>query len=462
MNKLTDGNQLGIELSRLQNQAGLFCNDPAWSVGLELEGWIFDKDLHSVPVAHDMVDEFESDKYTKEVIKNVFEINPSHEQVQPGFLAKIEQKLKEAFQQTQTWASARDLLVGFVGIPPHLPINYFNESVIADLDRYRELNQSLCDLRHGKPWQIDIKNKDAISYQSQDICLEGLTTSTQFHLKVPFKDLADVYNYAQLLAPFMVAISANAPFIDSKSLWMESRIPLFHQTVGINDRKDPFGCVDDRVRFGSKFISSVFELFAENLSLPRVLEPELTSSDARHFPYTRLHNSTIWRWNRLVLSLPEINPPHLRLEHRVQSAGVSPSDITSQLAFFVGIIAYWKSHAVPPASLSTFKMLRERFYQCAKYGLVSKITFGQHKNKSIKTILLEELLPQAKAGLLKIGIPKEEANNYIEGILLPRISKGLTGASWQVSKAQQLGSVRPMFDEYLIKQASFEPLHRWR
>jgi hypothetical protein len=40
-------------------------------------------------------------------------------------------------------------------------------------------------------------------------------------------------------------------------------------------------------------------------------------------PHLRLHNGTIWRWNRPLLGFEANGTPHLRIEHRVMPAGPS-------------------------------------------------------------------------------------------------------------------------------------------
>ena len=259
-----------LELLKQREKINYFCNNQIWSVGIELEGWLFDKKIKSLETTHLMVDEFGGNNFSKEVIKNVFEINLEPQFVSSGILTNTESQLTNHYLQCQNWASKSKANACFIGIPPHLSAKYFNESIIADLDRYHTINNHLRSFRNGSPWHIDIKNKQHFIFEAHDICLEGLTTSTQFHLKVPFDELVNIYNYAQLLSPFMVAIGANSPFIEGYQLWHESRIPLFHQSVCEYDKPDKYGCADDRVSFGHKFIANISDLFTDNLALSQI------------------------------------------------------------------------------------------------------------------------------------------------------------------------------------------------
>lgn len=60
---------------------------------------------------------------------------------------------------------------------------------------------------------------------------EAACTSLQLHLRVPPKEFAAHWNAAQCLAGVQVALAANSPFLAGKSLWHESRIPLFAQAT---------------------------------------------------------------------------------------------------------------------------------------------------------------------------------------------------------------------------------------
>ncbi len=66
--------QQTVMLSELIKQNQL-CQDQVWSVGIELEGWFFDKQLQPVNQAHHMIKAFEPEHFSQEVIQPVFEIN---------------------------------------------------------------------------------------------------------------------------------------------------------------------------------------------------------------------------------------------------------------------------------------------------------------------------------------------------------------------------------------------------
>ena len=128
-----------------------------------------------------------------------------------------------------------------------------------------------------------------------DVMLEAATTSFQVHLKTPAR-LAHRYFNASLIAsgPVM-AVSANAPFLFGKALWDETRIPLFEQAVDIDGARSK----NHRVTFGNDYLkSSIFEVVEENREHYAALLPILFDEKPEALRHLRLHNGTIWRWNR--------------------------------------------------------------------------------------------------------------------------------------------------------------------
>jgi hypothetical protein len=410
-----------------------------------------------------MVDDFNSTNYTKEVINSVFEINPKAHNIQDGCLYQIEGSLTKYFQQCYQWADARKIKTAFIGIPPHVTLDYFSDDVIADLQRYQSLDNNLRLLRDNQPWEIDFENEDHFHTFSHNISLEGLTTSTQFHLKVPYVDLVDVYNLSQWISPIMVALSANAPFIQGLSLWHESRIPLFHQTVTEHKISGVDDCIEDRVLFGKGFITSIEDIFAENLNYQLLLEPD-NNLAVKGFPFhlLRLQNSTIWRWNRVVFGVQSHQNIHLRIEHRSQSAGTSPVDIAANFALYIGLIRYWLKHKNVQFNSEKYLQLKETFFHAAKYGLDGLCKSDLYGSYQSVPDLFNGLIEKAMVGLISLGISKQESEYYLKEILAERIHLKLNGATWQLKTAKQLGKITDMFECYLANQKTLQPIHKWQ
>ena len=54
--------------------------------------------------------------------------------------------------------------------------------------------------------------------------------------------------------------------------------------------------------------------------------------------HLRLHNGTIWRWNRPLIGFSDDGRPHIRIEHRVVPSGPSTLDVVANAAFYFGLL----------------------------------------------------------------------------------------------------------------------------
>ena len=125
----------------------------------------------------------------------------------------------------------------------------------------------------------------------------------------------------ELVSAPLVAVAANSPYLFGLDLWDETRIPIFEQSVasgGIaNAKKGPL----KRITFGNDYVrESLWECFEENLEHYPVLLPHDFEQPAEEMAHLRLHNGTIWRWNRPLIGFSG-DVPHLRIEQRVIPAG---------------------------------------------------------------------------------------------------------------------------------------------
>ena len=151
-----------------------------------------------------------------------------------------------------------------------------------------------------------------------------------------------------------LALAGNSPFFFGKELWRETRIPLFEQATDTRSEELRAQGVRPRVWFGERWITSIFDLFEENVryfpALLPVCEEEdpvevLAGGDIPRLQELRLHNGTIYRWNRPIYDVVR-GRPHLRVENRVLPAGPTVVDILANAAFYYGLLA-GADHAGP-------------------------------------------------------------------------------------------------------------------
>ena len=134
----------------------------------------------------------------------------------------------------------------------------------------------------------------------------------QLHVQVSPDEFANYWNAAQAIAGAQVALAANSPYLFGRQLWHETRIILFEQATDTRPDELKHQGVRPRVWFGERWITSVFDLFEENLryfpALLPICEDEdpvavLDGGTCPELAEMSLHNGTIYRWNRPVYAV---------------------------------------------------------------------------------------------------------------------------------------------------------------
>jgi hypothetical protein len=88
------------------------------------------------------------------------------------------------------------------------------------------------------------------------------------------------------------------------------------------------------VTFGSGWLrESIAEHFEDAVQRFPVLLPRSLDDDPARFAHLRLHNGTIWNWNRPLIGFDPDGTPHVRIEQRVLPAGPSVLDMIANAAF---------------------------------------------------------------------------------------------------------------------------------
>ena len=219
-----------------------------------------------------------------------------------------------------------------------------------------------------------------------------------------------------------------------------------------------------RVSFGRDYVKgSLLECFEANRDQYPVLLPRLSEAPETRLAHLRLHNGTIWRWNRPLIGFDNNGTPHFRIEHRVIPAGPTITDMIANTALYFGAVtAMSRELGVDVGDRLNFDQARANFYAAARGGLDAEITWLDRERGTARDLLLERVLPQASEGLEMLGISSREAGHWL-GIIEQRARTGRTGAWWQESWVRGHGAdMRRLTEAYLSRQATDEPVHTWR
>ncbi len=214
-----------------------------------------------------------------------------------------------------------------------------------------------------------------------------------------------------------------------------------------------------RVGFGSGWVrQSIAELFEENLEHFSVLLPTLFESEPEQFAHLRLHNGTIWRWNRAVIGFSPTGDPHVRLEHRVLPAGPTVADMVANAAFLFGLVESWVANGT--SGPTSFAEAKDNFYHAARHGLSARVLWNGRRIP-VSVLIDRELLPRAREGLERLQIASSDADFYLS-IIEHRLKNGQTGSAWQRAFiARHPGDFAALTKSYLECQQGGAPVHTW-
>jgi gamma-glutamyl:cysteine ligase YbdK (ATP-grasp superfamily) len=429
--------------------------------GFELEAWLVDEHLRPKPINDAFLKAMDNPLVSPELARFNVEFNVDPVELQGDALSRLERELNAIWQEGRQTAQTLEARLAMIGILPTVQDADLTMANLSSMNRYTALNAEILRLRGGRPLRLDIHGKDKLQAQHMDVMLESATTSFQIHLQVPQELAARAYNASIIASGPVMAVSANSPYFFGKDLWDETRIPLFEQSVEVGGFEDDAHGPMRRVTFGSGYVRhSLMECFSENLAHFPVLLPTLFDEPTEHMAHLRLHNGTLWRWNRPLIGFHN-GKPHLRIEHRVVPAGPTVVDLVANAAFYYGLTHYLLTQPEAPEQQLGFAQARDNFYAAAQYSLDSHMVWLDGQKRPAKHLLAKVMLPRAKEGLLGLGLAQNEVDYYL-GIIEQRIANACHGAAWQRAYVAKHGAdMAGLLDAYLQRQENGRPVHEW-
>ncbi len=423
--------------------------------GFELEAWLVDRQGNPLPRNHDFLERLDNPLVVPELASFNVELNGSPTALAGSTFSRLSDELAATWGACQATAEEMQCHLATVGILPTIRESLLNSDHMSKMVRYQALNDRVMALRDGKPLQLEIEGDPGLSMRHPDVMLEAAATSFQIHLQCKPENAVRDFNAAIVASAPMVAASANSPTLFGRSLWHETRIPLFEQAVDVGAH------YPKRVGFGDGYADrSMLEVFLDNQQNHPILLPYVSDSSPNKFAHVRFHNGTIWRWNRPLIGFDHDGQVHLRIEHRVVPAGPTIKDSVANAALFFGLVRGFGLETEPVHARMAFATARDNFYNAARHGLGARVDWNGSET-GIRALLLEELLPLARHGLASYGIPDSEIAEYLD-IIEARVESTQNGAAWQQRWVRRNGmKVNDLVLDYVRRQASGEPVHTW-
>ncbi len=429
--------------------------------GYELEAWLVNGQYGPAPVNEAFLGELSDESVVPELSRFNVELNAPPELLTGNGLAHMERYLKKTWDGARAVADGMGIQLAMIGILPTVTQSHLTLANMSDQERYRALNEQVLRIRNNRPLQLSIAGSDIIQVEQSDVMLEAAATSFQIHLQVNEDEAGRYYNAAQALSAPLVAACSNSPFLFGKSLWAETRIPLFEQAVNVENESSDRHSAPPRVTFGDAYVrNSLLELFVENLDRHPVLLPAHLPRDEQRLEHLRLHNGTIWRWNRPLIGFSE-SGPHLRIENRVVPAGPSIPDLVANAALFYGLAHSLVAEDEPIETELPFHAARQNFYNAARFGLEAITEWRGGAHGSVRSLLLEKLVPDAARSLKRLDFDVQDIEHYL-GIVSRRIRLRRTGTDWQRAFHRlHHCSMSDLTAAYLQRQESGRPVCEW-
>lgn len=465
--------------ARMLREAAFDTDDPM--TGLEVELNLVDE--HGNPALRnaEALAEIADPDFQTELGQFNIEINVPPGRLRERGLETFETDLRRSLNDAETKSARVGAHLVMIGCLPTLAEGHMGMHSISANPRYKLLSEQILNAR-GEDLVIDIEGMVAggerLRSTSDSILPEAACTSTQLHVQTSPDQFASYWNASQAVSAIQLAVGANSPYLLGRQLWRETRIPLFEQATDTRSEELKAQGVRPRVWFGERWITSVFDLFEENVRFFSALLPvtedqdpvaELDAGRTPSLSELRLHNGTVYRWNRPIYDVAD-GVPHLRVENRVLAAGPTVADTLANAALYFGLVRALAESERPLWSQMSFSAAEENFHLAAQQGIDAHVYWPGVGQVRATELVLRRLLPLAHEGLAAWGVERETADRLL-GIIEQRCLLGTNGAEWFVREveARQAGTggqerwaaLRAVLLDYRQRMHTNEPVHTW-
>ena len=444
-------------------------------IGAEQEMFLIDRDLRPAPISLEVLQQANEPRLTTEIARFNLEANLSPLDLTGNCFSRMEAELQELLAITRASANACDANVLLSGILPTLQKSDLTLDNLTPIARYRELDRGVIRMRGG-PLSIHIKGLDELNLTHDNIMMESCNTSFQIHFQSNAQEFVNHYNIAQAITAPVLAVAVNSPLLFGHRLWQETRVALFQHSADERSRPQLARSQPTRVSFGDRWLrNSVIELFADQISRFRsimITQPDenpfqvLARGQTPLLSALRMHNGTVWRWNRACYGITD-GIPHLRIENRALPAGPSPVDEIANAAFFIGLMSALPQEYGDVAARMAFDDAKQNFFRAARHGLDAHFHWLGGEGRSASSLILDELIPLARAGLRSAKVDVEDIEKYM-GIIEERTRSAQTGARWirnslatMPEKMSKDVRQRKLTATMLELQQQGRPVHEW-
>ena len=444
-------------------------------IGAEQEMFLIDRYLRPAPVSLEVLKHANDPRLTTEIARFNLEANLTPVELEHNCFSTMEQELTELIKLARNSAAIEHADILLSGILPTLQKSDLTLDNLTPVARYHELDRGVIRLRGG-PFSIHIKGLDELQLTHDNIMMESCNTSFQVHFQSSAAEFVNHYNVAQAITAPLLAVAVNSPLLFGQRLWQETRVALFQHSTDERSRPQVTRNQPTRVSFGDRWLkNSIVELFHDQITRFRpimITQPDenpfavLARGETPLLSALRIHNGTVWRWNRACYGVTD-GIPHLRIENRALPSGPTIVDEVANAAFFGGLMLAVPQTYGEIAERMSFDDAKSNFFRAARHGLDAHFQWIDGQSHGAASLILEQLLPLARQGLAGSNVASEDIDKYL-GIIEERARSRQTGARWIMGSLAAYGSSagkdvgqRNLATAMLANQKTGQPIHRW-
>lgn len=443
-------------------------------IGAEQEMFLIDSAMRPAPLSVEVLKNISDPRLTTEIARFNLEANATPRVLKGRCFREMEAELRELIAQARAGAQPFGADVLLSGILPTLQPTDLTLENLTPAPRYDQLNSEVIRARGG-PLSIYIKGLDELHLSHDNIMMESCNTSFQIHFQTNAHDFVRDYNLAQAITAPLLAVAVNSPLLFGKRLWRETRVALFQHSTDARSRPQLARSQPARVSFGEKWLEhSVIALFHDQISRFRpimISQPDedpfrvLARGETPKLSALCMHNGTVWRWNRACYGTHQ-GKPHLRIENRALPSGPTIVDEIANTAFFAGLMLALPEEYGDVAKRMSFDEAKGNFFRAARHGLDAQFNWIDGATHSASALILDHLLPLARAGLKTAEVAAQDTDEYLN-IIEERARKRQTGARWILDSFEALAGVpnelrlRRLAATMLECQKKERPVHKW-
>ncbi len=461
-----------IEALEMMLERGLI-EDDIIRIGAEQEFCLVNDNWRPSKRYDEMLEMINDDHFTTELARYNLEINLDSIKLQANCFSQYENTLHNYLNKAAEAGAKIDTRVILAGILPSISKNELQLDYMTPSARYYALNNMMKELRGGN-FELSIRGVDELKIQHDSVLFEACNTSFQMHLQIKPNDFVSSYNWAQAISGPVLGICSNSPMLMGRELWSETRIALFQQSIDTRSTSYALRDQQARVTFGDGWSEgSIAEIFKNDIARFKILLSKEIDHDsladleqgiAPKLQALNLHNSTVYRWNRACYGVGG-GKAHVRIENRYIPSGPTILDEISNFAFWIGLMVGRPEEFDDMPSVMHYNDAKSNFIKAARTGKESVLRWAG-KRVSVRDLVIETLLPIAKAGLQKVEIDAADIDKYL-GVIEQR-AKTHTGSQWTIENYRKLKLLYRRDDALIMmckamheNQKSGKPVHEW-